>query len=92
VWTVTDSLAENHIKKEEDRTMIHQLIFAHPKPGMSEKEFQDYWINVHAVKYAKKIPQIKRYLIDARIPFGLEPKAPLFSGFAENWLENEDTL
>jgi len=27
--------------------MIHQLIFAHPRPGMSEKHFQDYWINFH---------------------------------------------
>ncbi len=70
--------------------MIHQLIFAHPKPGMSEGEFQDYWINVHAVKYASKIPQIKHYLIDARIPFGSEPEDPLFSGVAEIWLENEE--
>ncbi|MBE9192870.1 EthD family reductase [Gloeocapsopsis crepidinum LEGE 06123] len=69
--------------------MIHQLIFAHPKPGMSEKEFQNYWINVHAVKYASKIPQIKRYLIDSRLPFGSEPQDPLFSGVAEIWLENE---
>ena len=70
--------------------MIHQLIFAHPKPGMSEQEFQDYWVNVHAVKYASKIPQIRRYLIDLRIPFGVEPKDPLFSGVAEIWLENEE--
>jgi uncharacterized protein (TIGR02118 family) len=69
--------------------MIHQLIFAHPKPGMSEQEFQDYWVNVHAVKYASKIPQIKRYLIDTRIPFSPEPQDPLFSGVAEIWLENE---
>ena len=69
--------------------MIHQLIFAHPRPGMSEKDFQDYWINVHAVNYASKIPQIRRYLIDSRIPFGEEPEDPLFSGVAEIWLENE---
>ncbi len=69
--------------------MIHQLIFAHPKPGMSEKDFQDYWINIHAANYASKIPQIKKYLIDSRIPFGSEPEDPLFSGVAEIWLENE---
>ncbi len=69
--------------------MIHQLIFAHPKPGMSEKDFQDYWVNVHAVQYASKISQIKRYLIDTRIPFGEEPEDPRFSGVAEIWLENE---
>ncbi|MGW3034742.1 EthD domain-containing protein [Streptomyces sp. NPDC001178] len=70
--------------------MIHQLIFAHPKPGMSEQEFQDYWVDVHAVQYASKIPQIKKYLIDTRIPFGPEPDDPLWSGIAEIWLENEE--
>ncbi|PSB03204.1 EthD domain-containing protein [Merismopedia glauca] len=69
--------------------MIHQLIFAHPKPGMSEKDFQDYWVNVHAVNYASKIPQIKGYLIDTRIPVEPEPADPLFSGVAEIWLNNE---
>jgi uncharacterized protein (TIGR02118 family) len=69
--------------------VIHQLIFAHPKPGMSEKDFQRYWKEVHAVKYASKIPQIKKYLIDCRIPFGPEPADPLWSGVAEIWLENE---
>jgi uncharacterized protein (TIGR02118 family) len=69
--------------------MIHQLIFAHPKPQMSEKDFQTYWKEVHAVRYASKIPQIKRYLIDCRIPCGPEPEDPRFSGIAEIWLENE---
>ncbi|MEO0967708.1 MAG: EthD domain-containing protein [Cyanobacteria bacterium J06639_18] len=69
--------------------MIHQLIFAHPKPGMTEKDFQDYWKNIHATKYARKIPQIKRYAIDLRIPFGSESKDPLWSGVAEIWLPNE---
>lgn len=69
--------------------MIHQLIFAHPRPGMSETDFQNYWINVHAVKYASKIPQIKRYLIDSRIRFGVEPEDPLFSGVGEIWLADE---
>ena len=73
--------------------MIHQLIFAHPKPGMSEAEFQSYWKEVHAVKYASKIPQIKKYMIDCRIPFGPEPADPLWSGVAEIFLENaEDQL
>ena len=69
--------------------MIHQLIFAHPKPGMSEPDFQKYWKEVHAVNYASKIPQIRKYMIDCRIPFGPEPADPLFSGVAEIWLENE---
>jgi uncharacterized protein (TIGR02118 family) len=71
--------------------MIHQLIFAAPKPGMTEREFQDYWLDVHAVEYASKIPQIRKYLIDKRIPFpGEDPGTePLWSGVAEIWLANE---
>ena len=34
-------------------------------------------------------PQIKRYMVDTRIPFGVEPEDPLFSGVAEIWLKNE---
>ncbi|MEW8626062.1 MAG: EthD domain-containing protein [Candidatus Thiodiazotropha sp.] len=70
--------------------MIHQLIFAHPKPGMSEQAFQDYWVNVHAVNYASKITQIRRYMVDTRVPCGPEPEDPLFSGVAEIWLKNEE--
>lgn len=69
--------------------MIRQLIFAHPRPGMSEQDFQDYWKNVHAVTYAAKIPQIRRYMIDCRIPFGPEPADPLWGGVAEIWLDDE---
>jgi EthD domain len=72
--------------------MIHQFIFAAPKPGMTAAEFQDYWVHVHAVKYASKIPQIKRYLIDSRVPFDRDfgvPRLP-HEGIAEIWLENEE--
>jgi hypothetical protein len=69
--------------------MIHQLIFAHPKPGMDERTFQNYWMTIHAVKYASKIPQIRRYLVGTRVPCGPEPDDPLFSGVAEIWLKNE---
>ncbi|HET6518434.1 MAG TPA: EthD domain-containing protein [Geminicoccaceae bacterium] len=69
--------------------MIHKLIFVHPKPGMGERDFFDYWKNVHAVEFGSKIPQVKGYLIDTRVPFGPEPDDPLFSGVAEVWLESE---
>ncbi|MCK2220671.1 EthD family reductase [Actinomadura sp. ATCC 31491] len=69
--------------------MIHQLIFAAPRPGMTEEEFQQYWLNVHAVRYASKIPQIRKYLIDTRIPFWPEEGEPLWSGVAEIWLRDE---
>jgi hypothetical protein len=69
--------------------MIHQHIFASPKPGMTEAEFQDYWLNVHAVKYASKIPQIKKYKLCMRVDWKYESPQPLWSGFAEIWLNNE---
>ncbi|MEV7775725.1 EthD family reductase [Kitasatospora sp. NPDC086791] len=70
--------------------MIHQIILAHPKPGMSEREFQRYWVEEHAVRYAAKIPQIKRYCVDTRLPRPGDEEAPLWSGVAEIWLENEE--
>ncbi|MGF1577435.1 MAG: EthD family reductase [Cyanophyceae cyanobacterium] len=74
--------------------MIHEFIFAAPKPGMSAQEFQDYWVNVHAVNYASKIRQIKRYLIDTRIPFDGDVGTPPLphQGIAEIWLPVEEQL
>lgn len=70
--------------------MIHQLIFANPKPGMSLENFQDYWLNSHAVNFASKIPQIKRYKINTVIPANNEK--PLFGGVAEIWLREEEQI
>ncbi|HEY4025261.1 MAG TPA: EthD family reductase [Candidatus Dormibacteraeota bacterium] len=69
--------------------MIHQFIFAYPRPGMTEAEFQRYWVEVHAVRYASKIPQIRKYLVDTRIALPGETADPLWCGVAEIWLENE---
>jgi hypothetical protein len=72
--------------------MIHQFILAAPKPGMADQEFQDYWTDVHAVNYAQKIPQIRKYLIDVRLPFQHDLGTPALphQGIAEIWLENEE--
>lgn len=72
------------------RMMIHQLIFAAPKPGMSVPDFQRYWLEVHAPKYASKIPQIRKYLVATRLPFDGDETPPLWSGAAEIWLANEE--
>lgn len=70
--------------------MIHQFIFASPKPGMTETEFQRYWLEVHAINYASKIKQIRKYMIDTRIDyFGDAGQEPMFGGIAEIWIENE---
>jgi hypothetical protein len=75
--------------------MIHQLIFASPKPGMTESAFQEYWVNVHALQYASKIVQIRRYMVDTRVPFAgevLGANGPLFGGVAEIWIKEEEQL
>ncbi|RAI36935.1 EthD family reductase [Rhodoplanes serenus] len=69
--------------------MIQQFIFAHPKPGMSEAEFQRYWVEVHAVRYASRIPQIRKYKVDTRIARPGDPADPLWDGVAEIWLDDE---
>ena len=69
--------------------MIHQHILAAPRPGMSEFDFQDYWRYVHALKFARKIPQIKKYKLDLRIDIDNQPHELNFGGIAEIWIENE---
>lgn len=56
---------------------------------MSVAEFQRYWLEVHAVRYAAMIPQIRRYLIDTVIPFGPAGTSAPWNGVAEIWLDDE---
>lgn len=72
--------------------MIHQFILAAPRPGMSTQEFQDYWRTVHAVRFASRIPQIQRYLIDTRVPFADDEGTPALphQGIAEIWLRDDE--
>jgi hypothetical protein len=69
--------------------MIHQFIFAGPKPGLSADAFQSYWLHFHAVDYAAKIPQIKQYLVAPRIQVQSPREVPFFQGVAEIWLQDE---
>ena len=71
--------------------MIHQHILAAPRPGLSEAEFQDYWRYVHALKFARKIPQIRKYKVNSRIDIPSQAREINFSGIAEIWLDNEQT-
>jgi hypothetical protein len=70
--------------------MIHQLIFAGPKPGMTVAEFQRYWVDVHAVRYASRIPQIRQYLVATREPLSVGHDMAFFEGVAEIWLANDE--
>ncbi|MFH8404001.1 EthD family reductase [Streptomyces sp. NPDC018019] len=70
--------------------MIHQLIFAYPKPGLTEEEFHRYWIDVHATRYASKIPHIQQYSVGTRIPLPGDSGDPQWCGVAEIWLPDEE--
>ena len=70
--------------------MIHQFIFAVPKPNLPAEAFQSYWVNFHAVEYAKKIPQIRQYLVATRVHVPYAREIPAFEGVAEIWLANEE--
>lgn len=72
--------------------MLHQFIFAAPRPGMSEAAFQDYWVHHHAVDFASKIPGIRRYAVDTRIARPGETSVAPFSGCAEIWLDDVPAL
>lgn len=68
--------------------MIHQLIFAAPRPGLTDQQMQQHWVTVHAPRFASKIPQIKRYCVDVALPFAAARPAP-WSGIGEIWLRDE---
>lgn len=65
-------------------------MFAGPKPGLSTDAFQSYWVNFHAVDFAAKIPQIRRYLVATRVACGGAREVPFFQGIAEMWLGNDE--
>jgi hypothetical protein len=69
--------------------LIHQFIFASPKPGLSAEAFTSYWLNFHAVDYVAKIPQIRQYLVATRVPLATGRDVPFFEGVAEIWLRND---
>jgi hypothetical protein len=70
--------------------VIHQFIFAGPKPGLTLEAFQSYWVNFHAVDYAAKIPQIQQYLVAPRQHIASAREVPFFEGVAEIWLANDE--
>ena len=56
---------------------------------MSEAEFQDYWRYVHAIKFASKIPQIRKYKVNSRVDIPGQHREIGYSGMAEIWIANE---
>jgi uncharacterized protein (TIGR02118 family) len=71
---------------------MHKMIFgAKRRPGMSREEFARYWLTVHAEK-AKKVPGIKRYVINLAPDLSGSGRELPYDGFAEVWFESEDAM
>ena len=71
---------------------MYKMIFgAKRKPGMSREDFGRYWTTVHAEK-AKKVPGIKRYVINLAPDLSGSGREMAYDGFAEAWFENEEDM
>jgi uncharacterized protein (TIGR02118 family) len=65
------------------------MIFgAKRKPGMSREEFGRYWTTTHAEK-ARKVPGIKRYVINLAPDLSGSGREMAYDGFAEAWFATE---
>jgi uncharacterized protein (TIGR02118 family) len=71
---------------------VYKMIFgAKRKPGMPMEEFKAYWLGPHAEK-AKKVPGIKRYVVNLLADLGGSGREMPYDGFAEVWFEDEASM
>jgi len=70
----------------------YKLIFgAKRKPGMSREDFGRYWTTAHAEK-ARRVPGIRRYVINLAPDLGGGGRELPYDGFAEVWFESEAAM
>jgi uncharacterized protein (TIGR02118 family) len=71
---------------------MYKMIFgAKRRRGMSRAEFGRYWLNEHAAK-AKRVPGIKRYVINLAPDLSGSGRELPYDGFAEIWFESEEAM
>lgn len=71
---------------------MYKMIFgAKRKPGMSREDFGEYWTGPHADK-ARKVPGIKRYVINLAATFGDREVELAYDGFAEAWFDDVESM
>jgi len=71
---------------------MYKMIFgAKRRPDLSREEFGRYWLTVHAEK-AKKVPGIKRYVINLAPDLSGSGRELSYDGFAEVWFESEEDM
>ena len=70
--------------------MVKVMYIITPKAGMSQGDFQRYWLEVHA-PIVKRIPHLKRYVINVFPPRSDDMSAAI-GGIAEQWFESLETM
>ena len=71
---------------------MYKMIFgAKRKPGMPMDEFKAYWLGPHADK-ARKVPGVKRYVINLLADLGGTGRELPYDGFAESWFETPEDM
>jgi len=72
--------------------VTYKLIFgAKRRPGMSREDFGRYWTTTHADK-AKRVPGIRRYVINLAPDLSGSGREQAYDGFAEVWFESEAAM
>jgi uncharacterized protein (TIGR02118 family) len=71
--------------------MIKMIFGAKRRPGMSREDFGRYWTTTHAEK-AKKIPGMRRYVINLAPDLSGSGAEQRYDGLAEVWFDNEADL
>jgi uncharacterized protein (TIGR02118 family) len=71
--------------------MIKLVYCSTKKPGLSDKEFFDYWENVHG-PIGARIPGLRKLVQSHRLAIPGDARPPDFDGMAELWFDDEAAL
>lgn len=71
------------------KTYTKRLGILRRKEGLTEQQFRDHWLNVHA-QLCLKLPKLRRYSVN----FVDRQRFPKFGydGFSELWFDSEEDL
>lgn len=71
--------------------MIKVVYCITKKPGLSDRDFFDYWENIHA-PIGARIPGLRRFVQSRRVSVPGDKHLPSFDGMAELWFEDANAL
>jgi uncharacterized protein (TIGR02118 family) len=71
--------------------MVKAMYTASKRPGLSLKEFQQHWFDVHG-QLCARVPGLRRYVQNHGIPEAHRVRAMTHDGFSELWFDDLATL